>query len=317
MKRTSRRRSFRSAEGRRRNRRASIASAKTLLFLAILACLHFVVGVGGDDPSQLDKKDEASGSGGGVKINPPPADDHSSKDNGESYASATLKEMVHDEGEKAINGAGAGKSELLQLQAKVDPLSVVVLTSRNFDSMVGDGSVWLVEFYAPWCGHCRHFESTYDEIAAHFHRPDPPKSASSATKKKPVRVAKVDGDSERALSSRFGVHGYPSFFVVEGWTVYAFESSRSKHNLIRFAEQGYKSTSPIPFYSSPMGPLGLAQGALMAAGMTVADQFERLQSSFGLSPLFAGAVLFGVTFMGCFCLLVFLVVVVTPKSKID
>jgi hypothetical protein len=104
---------------------------------------------------------------------------------------------------------------------------------------------------------------------------------------------------------------------VEGWTVYSFQASRSKHNLIRFAEHGYRSVDPIPFYSSPMGPLGLAQGALMAAGVMAVDQFERLQRTFGLSPLFAGAILFGITFMGCFCMLVLLVVVITPKSKID
>jgi thiol-disulfide isomerase/thioredoxin len=299
--------------------------ASTLLFLVvILTCLQVVRVVGGDDPSNLENKDETSGSG--VKLNPPPADDGSNKNtNGDSYASATLQKLASAEAEKVIGTASADatttgsanalKSDLLlqQQRSKVDPLAVVVLTSRNFDSMVGDGNVWLVEFYAPWCSHCRHFESTYDEIAAHFHRDDPTKKG----KKKAVRVAKVDGDSERALSSRFGVHGYPSFFVLEGWTVYAFQSSRSKHNLIRFAEQGYRSADPIPFYSSPMGPLGLAQGALMAAGVTVADQFERLQHTFGLSPLFAGAILFGITFMGCFCLLVVLVVVITPKSKID
>jgi thiol-disulfide isomerase/thioredoxin len=324
MQGTTRRRNHRLAERHRR----SLCASTLLSLVVILTCLQFVR-VGGDDPSKLENKDEASG--GGVKIKPPPADDGSNQNNdGDSYASATLQKLASAEAGKVIGSTSADatttgsastlKSEQQQQQqqqqrSKVDPLSVVVLTSRNFESMVGDGSVWLVEFYAPWCSHCRHFESTYDEIAAHFHRDDPTKT--SKGKKKAVRVAKVDGDSERALSSRFGVHGYPSFFVVEGWTVYAFQSSRSKHNLIKFADQGYKSADPIPFYSSPMGPLGLAQGALMAAGVAVADQFERLQHTFGLSPLFAGAVLFGITFMGCFCLLVVLVVVITPKSKID
>ena len=30
------------------------------------------------------------------------------------------------------------------------PLSVIELNSKNFDSMVGDGNIWLVEFYTPW-----------------------------------------------------------------------------------------------------------------------------------------------------------------------
>jgi thiol-disulfide isomerase/thioredoxin len=188
-------------------------------------------------------------------------------------------------------------------------LSVVVLTSRNFDASVRDG-VWLVEFYAPWCSHCRHFESTYAEIAAHFH------AASSAEKKK-IQVAKVNGDAEKALSTRFGIRGYPSFYVVDGWSVYLFESARSKHNLIKFVEQDYKNSDPIPFYASPMGPLGLSQGLLMVASLKVADLFEWLQDTFGLSPLFAGTLLFGLTFLGCFCAIVLLVIFATPKVKSD
>ena len=33
---------------------------------------------------------------------------------------------------------------------------VVDLTSNNFDHRVKDSNgVWIVEFYAPWCGHCK------------------------------------------------------------------------------------------------------------------------------------------------------------------
>lgn len=33
---------------------------------------------------------------------------------------------------------------------------VVELTDDNFDKMVLEsGDVWLVEFFAPWCGHCK------------------------------------------------------------------------------------------------------------------------------------------------------------------
>ena len=29
------------------------------------------------------------------------------------------------------------------------------VTQGNFPSGAGEGFVWLLEFYAPWCGHCR------------------------------------------------------------------------------------------------------------------------------------------------------------------
>ena len=56
----------------------------------------------------------------------------------------------------------------------------------------------LVEFYAPWCGHCRQFEPFYYEVGAHFaNSPD-------------VRVARVDVDANRDAARRYDVAGLPS-----------------------------------------------------------------------------------------------------------
>lgn len=74
-------------------------------------------------------------------------------------------------------------------------------------------------------------------------------------------VARINGDKERALSSRFGVNSYPSFYLVDGTDVYEFENkARSKSNLIAFASGKYKEWfEPIPYLTSPMGPMGQAQ----------------------------------------------------------
>lgn len=109
-------------------------------------------------------------------------------------------------------------------------LEVVELTSTNFATTVNDGNVWLIEFYTSWCKHCQNFKTSYDNIAMNFH---------SAPQEK-VRVAKVDCNVEKALATRFGVRGYPSFYLVSGWNVYEFEESRSESSLISFARGGYK-----------------------------------------------------------------------------
>lgn len=80
------------------------------------------------------------------------------------------------------------------------------------------------------CRYCQNFASSYSNIAATFH----------SSPSEGIRVAKVNSHAEVALSSRFGVPGYPSFYVVDGWSVYEFEGQRSEAKLIDFARGGYK-----------------------------------------------------------------------------
>jgi thiol-disulfide isomerase/thioredoxin len=195
-------------------------------------------------------------------------------------------------------------------------LQVIQLSSSNFDSVVttsaaADGNgVVLIEFYADWCSHCVSFASTYAEIAKHFH--------SQQQSDLKVKVARVNVDQERALAMRFGVHGFPAFYIVDSKrSVYVFEQARTKKNLMDYAAGGYLKDEALPFYSSPMGPLGLAQGALINTGARASALFAWLQATFQISPILAGTLLFGSMFMGCFVVIVVVAIVFTPKAKVD
>lgn len=65
----------------------------------------------------------------------------------------------------------------------------------------------LVEFYAPWCGHCKQLAPIYEELADAY-----------AAAKDALIIAKVDADTHRALSTRYGIKGFPTlkWFDVDG-----------------------------------------------------------------------------------------------------
>jgi len=189
----------------------------------------------------------------------------------------------------------------------------IVLNSTSFDGKIGDGSLWFVEFYAPWCTHCTNMAPTYNQLAKHFHE----KNFENANVKgfRNIKIAKVNGDAEKALTNRFGIYGFPSFYLIDGWSVYEYDGSRSVKAMTEFINGGYLDSKPLPFYSSPFGPLGLLQGAIIRAGLSVARIFYSLQTDYGLSELFAGAIMFGSFFVGTFVMIV--VLALNVKTKID
>eukprot|EP00190_Bangiopsis_sp_CCMP1999_P004700 CAMPEP_0198728220 /NCGR_PEP_ID=MMETSP1475-20131203/8016_1 /TAXON_ID= ORGANISM="Unidentified sp., Strain CCMP1999" /NCGR_SAMPLE_ID=MMETSP1475 /ASSEMBLY_ACC=CAM_ASM_001111 /LENGTH=501 /DNA_ID=CAMNT_0044490527 /DNA_START=99 /DNA_END=1604 /DNA_ORIENTATION=- len=80
---------------------------------------------------------------------------------------------------------------------------VVQLTDRNFKSTVVDSNeTWFVEFYAPWCGHCRSLVPAWEKAADHL--------------KGVVFFGGVNCDENRDLASKYGIRGFPTIKVFKG-----------------------------------------------------------------------------------------------------
>jgi len=134
---------------------------------------------------------------------------------------------------------------------------------------------------------------------------------------KQIKVAKVDADSERAIVSRFNIAGFPSFYLIDGWKVYEYNEDLSAASMMSFAKGGYKQQEALPFYSSPMGPLGQIQSMLLVIAIQILTTFEWMQEYFGLSPIVAGLVMAStVLFSGVACMIL-LVFMWVSKQKLD
>eukprot|EP00970_Alexandrium_tamarense_P013729 scaffold3640_cov201-Alexandrium_tamarense.AAC.14 len=163
------------------------------------------------------------------------------------------------------------------------------------------------------CSHCVRFAPTYEIIAQQLHS----KQQTSKSITRRVNVAKVDGAAERALSSRFGVRGFPTFFLVDGWTVREYEGNRSEEKIIKFVMEEYKNVEPVPFLFGPFGPMGQLRAFLMWGGTIVVGMYESLTEERGMKPLVAMAVLCSGGMALGLVLIVVIGILLMPKAKQD
>ncbi|KAK9155504.1 hypothetical protein Sjap_002984 [Stephania japonica] len=107
------------------------------------------------------------------------------------FALQQVKALLKDR----LNGKTTGGST-----QKNEPSASVELNSKNFDELViKSKDLWIVEFFAPWCGHCKKLAPEWKKAAKNLQGK--------------VKLGHVDCDAEKSLMSRFNVQGFPTILV--------------------------------------------------------------------------------------------------------
>jgi len=124
----------------------------------------------------------------------------------------------------ASGGGGAGGKS-----------AVVELTDSNFEAKVLKGhEPWLVEFYAPWCGHCKNLAPEWASAASQLEGR--------------FKLGAVDATVHNTLGQTYKVQGFPTIKFFDGKSPVPedYNGGRTASDIVQFCELKLEANIPPP-----------------------------------------------------------------------
>jgi len=123
------------------------------------------------------------------------------------------------------------KAGKLEAYLKSEPVpepndaGVKVAVGKNFDELVTNSEKdVLIEFYAPWCGHCKKLAPVYDEVGEKMAAED-------------VEIVKMDATAND-VPSAFEVRGFPTiFWIAKGAKPVSYNGGREADDFVKYIAQ--------------------------------------------------------------------------------
>ena len=100
---------------------------------------------------------------------------------------------------------------------------VILLNGNNFEKeVIQTKDIWLILFYAPWCGHCQAFSPEYEKAAKAL--------------KGIFKIGAIDADKEKTIAGKYGIQGFPTikFFGIHKDKPVDYNSARKAESVIDF-----------------------------------------------------------------------------------
>mmetsp|Transcript_24655 Transcript_24655/g.36317 ORF Transcript_24655/g.36317 Transcript_24655/m.36317 type:complete len:480 (-) Transcript_24655:154-1593(-) len=101
---------------------------------------------------------------------------------------------------------------------------VLVLNDDNFDAAVAANEFLLVEFYAPWCGHCKKLAPEWEKAAA-------------ALVGEEAKLAKVDATVATGLAERFAIRGFPTIHFFKNGKQIEYGGGRVSNEIVSWVKK--------------------------------------------------------------------------------
>ncbi|KAJ6730489.1 PROTEIN DISULFIDE ISOMERASE-LIKE 1-2 [Salix viminalis] len=107
---------------------------------------------------------------------------------------------------------------------------VLTLDHSNFNETVSKHDFVVVEFYAPWCGHCKKLAPEYEKAASILSTNDPQ-----------VVLAKVDAneDANKEIANQYDVKGFPTIVILRkgGKSIQEYKGPREADGIVEYLKK--------------------------------------------------------------------------------